>query len=56
MLFSMLRLRKVQVMLALRGFTKRSFNDFYRSSLMTPDYFWGYSHIDAPIFVLGEQL
>jgi hypothetical protein len=40
MLFFMFRLRKVRVMLALLGFTRRSFNNFYHSSLMTPEYIW----------------
>jgi hypothetical protein len=34
----------VRVMLALHGFIRRSFNDFGRSPLVTPEYIWGYSH------------
>jgi len=52
----MFRLRKVRVMLALRGFTRRSFNDFYHSPLMAPEYIWGYSYARASIFVPDERL
>lgn len=44
MLLFMFRLRKVRVMSALRGFIRRNFNDFCRSTLVTPGYTWGYSH------------
>ncbi len=44
MLVVLFRLRKVRVMSALHGFTRRSFNNVCYSLLMVPEYIYGYSH------------